>query len=228
MPSEGRGKRGSPGAGVANGEGKRGEEDVDPKAAAAAAALKEAESGKVREGLKDSGVISAGTLADYDVRKMIGKGKFSTVHRAKRKRDAKTVALKKIQIFDMMDAKGREKCLKEVRLLQSLHHPNIIRYEDSFIDGSELIIVFEWAEAGDLKRQIRKAVERGARFDERVAWKYFSQICDAIAHMHGQRVVGASFFSSLSHLSPLPPFFPFFFFLFFLSLSYSIVVSVCV
>jgi len=37
------------------------------------------------------------------------------------------VALKIIKIFDMMDQKQRDKCLKEVKLLQSLAHPNIIR-----------------------------------------------------------------------------------------------------
>lgn len=55
-----------------------------------------------------------------------------------------------------MDEKAREKCLKEVRLLQSLDHPNIIRYLDSFIDDKDLIIIVEWAAAGDLKRQLRK------------------------------------------------------------------------
>ena len=65
------------------------------------------------------------------------------------------VALKRISV-DMMDEKAREKCLKEVRLLQSLDHPNIIRYLDSFIDDKDLIIVVEWAAAGDLKRQLRK------------------------------------------------------------------------
>ncbi|KAH8050174.1 serine/threonine kinase [Aureococcus anophagefferens] len=88
-----------------------------------------------------------------------------------------------------MDHRAREKCLKEVRLLQSLHHPNIIRYLDSLIEGDELVIVFEWAAAGDLKRQIRKAVERKQGFEERVIWKYFSQICDALAHMHEQRIL---------------------------------------
>jgi len=72
---------------------------------------------------------------------------------------------------------------------QSLSHPNIIQYLDSFISGTELIIVFEWAAAGDLKRQIRKAQERNTYFDERVCWKYFSQICDAINYMHEQRVM---------------------------------------
>jgi serine/threonine protein kinase len=58
---------------------------------------------------------------------------------------------------------------------------------DAFIDSNELIIIFEWAEAGDLKRQVRKAQEREARFDERVIWKYFVQICEAINHMHEKR-----------------------------------------
>jgi len=49
--------------------------------------------------------------------------------------------------------------LFQVRLLQSLDHPNIVKYLDSFLDGSELVIVVEWAAAGDLKRQIRKALE---------------------------------------------------------------------
>jgi len=113
----------------------------------------------------------------YDIMKPIGKGKFAIVYRAQRKSDGAIVALKKIQVDDM-DQKQRDKCLKEVRLLQSLDHPNIIRYLDSFIEGSELIIVVEWAAAGDLKRQLRKALEKQTHFEERVVWKYFSQIAE--------------------------------------------------
>lgn len=127
-------------------------------------------------------------FGDYEILKPIGKGKFAVVYRAKRVDSEEIVALKRINV-DSIDDKARDKCLKEVRLLQSLDHPNVIRYLDSFITDNDLVIVFEWAAAGDLKRQLRKAQERGVGFEERVIWKYFSQICDAIHHMHDRRIM---------------------------------------
>jgi len=73
--------------------------------------------------------------------------------------------------------------------VESLDHPNVVRYHESFLEGDELVIALEWAAAGDLKRQIRKAQERGGGLDERVVWKYFSQIADAIGHMHSKRIM---------------------------------------
>ena len=100
---------------------------------------------------------------EYDVGKLCGKGKFSTVYKAKRKMDNLTVALKKIAV-DVMDKKEVEACMQEVMLLKSVtDHPNIISYLDSFLHENYLIIVLEWAGAGDLKRQISKAKQKSAR-----------------------------------------------------------------
>ena len=53
--------------------------------------------------------IGDGSLEDYVVEKAIGRGHFSVVHRAVRKSNQHRVALKKVQIFDMMDAKARDR-----------------------------------------------------------------------------------------------------------------------
>jgi NIMA (never in mitosis gene a)-related kinase len=93
------------------------------------------------EGLEDILPVNVGRLKNYEVGKQIGSGKFSVVFRA-RMSDGRNVALKKIHIFDMMDAKSRNKCLREVNMLQSIsQHDNLIAYLDAFVEDNELMIV---------------------------------------------------------------------------------------
>jgi serine/threonine protein kinase len=136
--------------------------------------------------LEDIIPVNVGRLRLYEVGKQIGSGKFSVVFRA-RMADGRNVALKKIQIFNIMDAKSRNKCLREVHMLQSIsQHENLIEYLDAFIEDNELMIVFEWAENGDLRRLLRKTQ---TPFEERQVWNYFVQVAGAISHMHDQRMM---------------------------------------
>lgn len=135
-------------------------------------------------------VLKSGqVIQNYEIVKPLGKGKFSIVYMAKRLTDGTMCALKKINIFDMMVPKQREKCLKEVRLLQSLDHPNIVKLKDSFIDNNELLIIVEWAEKGDLKRLIRRALSMEIRFKDIEIWEYSRQLASALEHMHKKRIM---------------------------------------
>jgi len=84
------------------------------------------------------------------------------------------VALKLIKIFDMDNKQQRDNCLKEVQLHQSLDNPNIVRYLSWFIDQTlnELFIAVEWAEKGDLKLVIKKAIEEEVTLPEKRIWDY--------------------------------------------------------
>lgn len=59
-----------------------------------------------------------GKLRNFKIEKKIGKGQFSVVHKAVCSVDDRAVALKKVLIFEMMDAKARLDCMKEIQLLQ--------------------------------------------------------------------------------------------------------------
>ncbi|GFR43642.1 hypothetical protein Agub_g4743, partial [Astrephomene gubernaculifera] len=124
----------------------------------------------------------------YDVQKPVGKGGYAVVYKGIRREDGRVVAVKKVEIFEM-SAKKRERCLQEVTLLQQLDHPNIIQMLDAFIDENMLIIVFEWAPAGDLKRLIKKTAEQGKTLDEPSIWTLFYQVTDGLRYMHQHRIM---------------------------------------
>lgn len=58
------------------------------------------------------------SLSVFDIERRIGKGQFSVVYRARCRTDGKIVALKKVEIFEMMDSKSRLDCMQEISLLQ--------------------------------------------------------------------------------------------------------------
>lgn len=128
-------------------------------------------------------------VGGFVVEKKIGKGQFSTVYKAKDSKTGRTVALKRVPIFEMMDAKSRNDCIKEIDLLRSLNHPNVVSYYDSFIENQELVIVLDLADAGDLGKLIKHFKTQGKSMPERTIWKYFLQTASGLQHMHHRRIM---------------------------------------
>jgi NIMA (never in mitosis gene a)-related kinase 1/4/5 len=80
----------------------------------------------------------------------------------------------------------REKnALNEVRMLASLEHPNIIGYNESFIDsGKYLCIVLDFAQEGDLYQKIVSHKKLNKTFTEEQVWRYFIGCVRAMGLLH--------------------------------------------
>ena len=79
-----------------------------------------------------------------------------------------------IQIF--------HRILNEVKILQSVDHPNVIKLED-FIDTADyLFIVLELAEGGEL---FDKIIDK-TKLNETEAKLHFYQIASAIKYLHSK------------------------------------------
>lgn len=128
-------------------------------------------------------------IQDFEIVGTIGRGKFSEVHRALwRSCGDREVALKRIQIFEM-DTESRKECNTEVAMLARLEHTTIIKYLDSFVENSELIIVLEIASHGDLAHLFGKLKHDHRNLSELQVWAFFFQVADALHHMHKHRIM---------------------------------------
>ncbi|EKX46902.1 hypothetical protein GUITHDRAFT_55421, partial [Guillardia theta CCMP2712] len=94
--------------------------------------------------------------------------------------------VKEINVKGLSD-KDRREALKEVEVLKKLRHPNIISMHEAFIEGGNLNILMEYADAGDLAQLLHNA--RGRPFKEERVLDLFVQICLGMHHVHSQNIL---------------------------------------
>lgn len=87
----------------------------------------------------------------------IGEGQFAVVYKAKDKETGREVAIKKIKIGNKQEAMDgvNRTALREIKILQELHHENVIALLDVFGKESVISLVFEIMET-DLEQILQE------------------------------------------------------------------------
>ncbi|TNN06565.1 Serine/threonine-protein kinase NIM1, partial [Schistosoma japonicum] len=92
-----------------------------------------------------------------------------------------------IKVLDKskMNASTRRLLSQEISILESLHHPNIIRLYEVIETFSRLNLIMEYVAGGDLNRRIRKY----GKLSEPVGRIVFAQLIAAVNHLHERNII---------------------------------------
>ncbi|KAI9250764.1 kinase-like domain-containing protein [Sporodiniella umbellata] len=124
-------------------------------------------------------------LAKYKIGNVIGKGHFGTVYRALDLMSGRTVAIKQINLRSSKK-QDIEDMMQEARLLSTLTHSNIVKYEGFIKTEEHMNIVLEYVENGSLLNTLKSF---GNALPEHLVAGYCQRILRGLIYLHQQHVV---------------------------------------
>lgn len=125
----------------------------------------------------------------YYKRKLIGTGSYGEAWLAERVTDGQ-IFVAKVMDLGKMSARDKQYAYSEIKCLANCKHPNIIRYVEDHEENDQLLIVMEFADSGDLDRQIKaRATDNYRYFQEHEALFLFLQICLSLDHIHRHKML---------------------------------------
>ena len=124
-------------------------------------------------------------MEKYEVISKIGSGSYGEVSLIQDKKTSKKYVVKKVSLLGTW--KERKAAMLEVKLLQTLKHPNIVSYHDSVqSQDGHLQIVMAYCEGGDLCRYLKKRKEP---LDEQQLVEWLVQTCMALQYLHSKNIL---------------------------------------
>nr|CAD7443429.1 unnamed protein product [Timema bartmani] len=131
--------------------------------------------------------FNAWSLADFEIGRPLGKGKFGNVYLAREKKSKFIVALKVIFKSQIMKANCENQLKREVEIQAHLRHPHILRLYGYFHDDKRVYIILEYAPKGEVYKELQSMP--GKKFDNKKAATYIYQLADALKYCHAKKVI---------------------------------------
>ena len=123
--------------------------------------------------------------------KLLGKGNFGEVHLTRIEGDNKLYATK---IYDRAKIENTSDAFKyltdEINILNTLKHPNIVKFIQVKKTKNHYYIVMEYCNGGELEKALEKyQIKYGKPFSEEIVQYLMRQIISAFKYMHGNNVM---------------------------------------
>uniref|UniRef100_A0A6B2LB18 Aurora kinase n=1 Tax=Arcella intermedia TaxID=1963864 RepID=A0A6B2LB18_9EUKA len=123
-------------------------------------------------------------MKDFDLGRVLGKGRFATVYLAREKLKGFIVVLKVIYKSVLAKYQAERALRSEIEVQAHLRHPNIVRIFGYFHDADRIYLILEYAMNGDIFNDVQSC-----RLDEHTAASYTAQVGRALHYMHRNYVI---------------------------------------
>uniref|UniRef100_A0A1B6CN50 Aurora kinase n=1 Tax=Clastoptera arizonana TaxID=38151 RepID=A0A1B6CN50_9HEMI len=126
-------------------------------------------------------------LADFEIGRPLGKGKFGNVYLAREKTSKFIVALKVLFKSQIVRANVEHQLRREIEIQSHLRHDNILKLYGYFHDESRVYMILEYAPKGELYKKLQH--EPNKRFTEQRSAEVIFQLADALNYCHAKKVI---------------------------------------
>ncbi|XP_010938695.1 serine/threonine-protein kinase RUNKEL [Elaeis guineensis] len=118
-------------------------------------------------------------MNNYHVYEAIGRGKHSVVYKGRKKKTIEYYAVKSVE------KSQRSKVLQEVRMLHSLDHPNVLKFDSWYETSAHLWLVLEYCVGGDLMTLLKQ----DSRFPEDSIHDLACDVVKALQFLHSKGII---------------------------------------
>lgn len=131
-------------------------------------------------GMEPKGTVLMGR---YELGRLLGKGTFAKVHRARNLETGMNVAIKIVDKEKVLKVGMIDQIKREISVMRLVRHPNVIELYEVMASKTKIYFVMEYAKGGELFNKVVKGKLR-----EDAARKYFQQLISAVDFCHSRGV----------------------------------------
>ena len=128
--------------------------------------------------------VTGARKGDYLILGTLGAGGMGKVYKVRNTLSDRVEAMK-VLLPDLSEQQDlADRFLREIKVLASLHHPNIAELRTALTINNQLVMIMEYVEGSTLATRLQQGPIRYAD-----ALVYFDQVLAALSCAHGQRIV---------------------------------------
>jgi serine/threonine protein kinase len=120
----------------------------------------------------------------YEILHELGTGGFSVAFLVRNRSTREELACKVVSRSGLVESNTFTRFEQEVRLLQQLHHRNLVSVQEVIFDASFIYLIMDYCSGGDLCSYIQSY----GRLDDYSARFMFAQLVDAMAYLHERSI----------------------------------------